>query len=196
MDPLTHYITGYFLGRRSQLGDAGVRAVTLCALLPDVDALCVLAGWDTLCVLHRTATHSLIGAAVIIMLVAVGFAVWRDKAQALQLLPWCVLGTLSHLFLDLFSFKTSLLTIFGVAAAEAGPEYLEGVQLFWPLSTARFSVVNLGLLSQGGTNIVMLAIFCMLTGSLLGETIRGSRPWRLWTDPVHSLYGRLKLSVL
>ena len=196
MDPLTHYIAGYFLGRRSQLGDAGIRAVTLCALLPDIDTLGAVAGWDALCVLHRTATHSLLGAVVIVLLVVMGFAAWRDKAQALQLLPWCLLGTLSHLFLDLFSFKTSLLTIFGVAAAQARPEYLEGVQLFWPLSTARFSFVTVGLLSQGVTNIVMLAIFCLFTGSLLGETIRGSRPWRLWTDPFHSLYGRLKLSVL
>ena len=196
MDPLTHYIAGYFLGRRSQLGDAGVRAVTLCALLPDIDMLGAVAGWDTLCVLHRTATHSFLGAAVIAVLVAMGFAVRRNKAQALQLLPWCALGTLTHLFLDLFSFKTSLLTILGVAAAQTGPAYLEGVQLFWPISTARFSFVTVGLLSQGVTNIAMLAIFCLLTGSLLGETIRGSRPWCLWTEPVHSLYGRLKLSVL
>ena len=196
MDPLTHYITGYFMGRRSQLGDAGVRAVTFCALLPDIDTIGAVAGWDALFTLHRTATHSLIGALVIAMLVTVGFAVWRDRAQAVQLLPWCVLGALSHIFLDLFSFKTSLLTILGVAAAQTGPAYLEGVQLFWPISTARFSFVTVGLLSQGATDIVMLAIFCLLTGSLLGETIRGSRPWRLWTDPFHSLYGRLKLSVL
>lgn len=181
MDPLTHYMTGYFLGRRSQLGDAGVRAVTLCALLPDIDMLGAVVGWDTLCVLHRTATHSLLGAAVIVVLVAVGFAVWRDKAQALQLLPWCALGTLSHLFLDLFSFKTSLLTIFGVAAAQARPEYLEGVQLFWPLSEARFSVVNLGLLSQGGTNIVMLAIFSLVIGGVVSEALRGTTPWHVWT---------------
>ncbi|MGC9444430.1 MAG: metal-dependent hydrolase [Candidatus Methanospirareceae archaeon] len=195
MDPLTHYIAGYFLGRRSQLGDAGIRAVTLCALLPDIDTIGAVAGWDALCVLHRTATHSLLGALVIAVLVTVGFAVRRDNAQTLQLLPWCLLGTLSHLFLDLFSFKTSLLTIFGVAAARAGPEYLEGIQLFWPLSQTRFSVVNLGLISQGGTNIMMLAIFSLFAGFLLSETMRGYRPWRLWTEPVHSLYGRLKQPV-
>ncbi len=181
MDPLTHYMAGYFLGRRSQLGDAGVRAVTLCAILPDIDTLGAVAGLDALYLLHRTATHSLIGAAVIVALVTMGFAVGRNRAQALQLLPWCVLGTLSHLFLDLFAFKTSLLSIFGVAAAEARPEYLEGVQLFWPLSTARFSLVNVGLLSQDGTTIAMLAIFTLVIGGVVSEALKGTTPWRVWT---------------
>ncbi|MBN1456204.1 MAG: metal-dependent hydrolase [Methanomicrobia archaeon] len=181
MDPLTHYIAGYFLGRRSQLGDAGIRAVTLCALLPDIDMIGAVAGWDALCELHRTATHSLLGALLIAVLVTVGFAVCRDKAQALQLLPWCVLGTLSHLFLDLFSFKTSLLSIFGVAAAQVGPEYLAGIELFWPLSTARFSFVTAGLLSQEFMNIAMLVIFSLVIGGVVSEARRGTAPWHAWT---------------
>jgi membrane-bound metal-dependent hydrolase YbcI (DUF457 family) len=193
MDPLTHYLAGYLLGRYSNLSNAGIRAVTLCALLPDIDALAVLGGWNALCVLHRTATHSLLGALIIALVVTAGLALWNGKDQALQLLPWCLGGTLSHLLLDLFSYKTSLLTILGIAAAQTRPEYLEGLQLFWPLSDARFSVVNLGLLSQASTNVAMLAIFCVFVGSMLGGTIRGSRPWRIWTDPVHSMYGRLKM---
>ncbi|HDS44579.1 MAG TPA: metal-dependent hydrolase [Methanomicrobia archaeon] len=181
MDPLTHYLAGYFLGRRSQLGDAGVRAVTLCALLPDIDTIGAVAGWDALFVLHRTATHSLLGALVIAVLVVLGFTVVRDRVQARQLLPWCVLGTLSHLFLDLFSFKTSLLTIFGVAAAQqAGPEYLEGVELLWPLSTARFSFVTAGLLSQECINIAMLVIFSLAIGGVVREARRGTYPWHSW----------------
>ena len=190
MDPLTHYLAGYLLGRHSGLSNAGIRAVTLCALLPDLDAIAVLGGWTALCTLHRTATHSLLGALLIALVVAAGVAAWTGKEQARHLLPWCLGGTLSHLLLDLFSYRTSLLTILGVAAAQTRPEYLEGLQLFWPLSEARFSLVNLGILSQASTNVAMLAIFCLLTGSLLGETLRGSRPWRLWTDPVHSLCGR------
>lgn len=192
MDPLTHYLAGYLLGRHRGLSSAGMRAVTLCALLPDIDAIAVLSGWSALCALHRTATHSLLGALIIALVVAAGAAAWTGKARALHLLPWCVAGAFSHLLLDLFSYKTSLLTVLGVAAAQTRPEYLEGLQLFWPLSEARFSVVNLGLLSQASTNVAMLALFCLLAGSLLSGTVRGSRPWRLWTAPVHSLYGRLK----
>jgi hypothetical protein len=193
MDPLTHYLAGYLLGRHRGVSNAGVCAITLCALLPDIDAIAVLGGWNALCVLHRTATHSLLGALIIALVVTAGLALWTGKDQALHLLPWCLGGALSHVLLDLFSYKTSLLTIVGVAAAQTRPEYLEGLQLFWPLSEARFSVVNLGLLSQESTNVAMLVIFCLFAGSMLAVTMQGSRPWRVWTDPIHSMYDRLKM---
>jgi membrane-bound metal-dependent hydrolase YbcI (DUF457 family) len=191
MDPLTHYLTGYLIGHHGNTGDAGIRTVTLCALLPDIDAIVVLGGWDALCGLHRTATHSLLGALIIAVIITTGFSSWTGKNKALHILPWCMVGTLSHLFLDMFSYNTSLLTIFGVAAAQSKPAYLEGVQLFWPLSEARFSVVNLGMLSQNSTNLAMIAVFCLFVGSMFGATLKGSRPWSIWTAPMYDCLKRL-----
>jgi hypothetical protein len=85
-----------------------------------------------------------------------------------------------------FSYNTSFLSIFGVAAAQSNPAYLEGIQLFWPLSEARFSVVNLGMLSQWSTNVMLIAIFCFFVGSMLGWTLKGTKPWSIWTDPIHA----------
>jgi membrane-bound metal-dependent hydrolase YbcI (DUF457 family) len=186
MDPLTHYMAGYILGRRGNAGEAGIRAITLCAMLPDIDTLVLVGGWDTLCGLHRTATHSLLSALVIALIMTAGFASWKGKNKALHILPWCMVGALSHLFLDMFSYNTSFLSIFGVAAAQSKPAYLEGVQLFWPLSEARYSVVNLGMLSQESTNVMMIAIFCLFVGSMLGGTLKGSKPWSIWTDPIYA----------
>ena len=189
MDPLTHYMAGYILGRRANAGEAGIRVITLCALLPDIDAIVVLSGWNALCGLHRTATHSLLGAFIMAFSVTAVFSLWKGGAQAPPIFPWCIAGVISHLFLDMFAFKTSLLTILGVAAAQTRPEYLEGVQLFWPLSEARYSVVNLGMLSQESTNVMMIAIFCLFVGGMLGGTLKGSRPWSIWTAPI---YARMK----
>ncbi|HUV02313.1 MAG TPA: metal-dependent hydrolase [Desulfobacteria bacterium] len=189
MDPLTHYMAGYILGRRGNAGEAGIRVITLCALLPDIDIIEVIGGLDLFYGLHRTVTHSLLSALVIALIMTAGFASWKGKNKALHILPWCLVGTLSHLFLDMFSYNTSFLSIFGVAAAQSKPAYLEGVQLFWPLSEARFSVVNLGMLSQESTNVMIIAIFCLFVGSMLGGTLKGSRPWSIWTDPI---YARMK----
>ena len=186
MDPLTHYMAGYILGRRCNAGEAGIRAITLCALLPDIDIIEVIGGLDLFYGLHRTATHSLLSALLIALIMTAGFATWKGKSQALHILPWCLGGTLSHLFLDMFSYNTSLLSVFGVAAAQSKPAYLEGVQLFWPLSDARYSVVNLGLLSQESTNVMMIAMFCLFVGSMLGGTLKGSRPWNIWTTPIYA----------
>jgi len=186
MDPLTHYMAGYILGRRGNAGEASIRVITLCALLPDIDTLVLIGGWDTLCGLHRTVTHSLLSALVIALIMTAGFASWKGKNKALHILPWCMVGTLSHPFLDMFSYNTSFLSIFGVAAAQSKPAYLEGVQLFWPLSEARYSVVNLGMLSQESTNVMMIAIFCLFVGSMLGGTLKGSKPWSIWTAPIYA----------
>jgi len=91
------------------------------ALAPDLDVIARL--WDPMAAVavHRTATHSFLGGAVVALLVA--GLVWAFKRESFfHLFGFAYLGLLSHIGLD-------LLTPFGTA-------------VLWPLTHKRFSLAQ------------------------------------------------------
>ena len=94
-------------------------ALSALAVLPDVDFLFAAVGPSTGPFAHRGATHSLVAAVVVGLIVAVAIRAWGGRRAIL----WGLVATAvvaSHPILDLFS-DTDL-----------------GVALLWPLSNARF----------------------------------------------------------
>jgi inner membrane protein len=94
-------------------------AVIVAGVIPGIDFLSVIGGPRAYLTLHRTVTHSIVGAAVLAVLVA--FVLWRigrkwepEPARFLGLLAAAACGVAGHLLLEL------------------GDNY--GEKLFWPFS--------------------------------------------------------------
>lgn len=123
MDTITHGITGVLVSRALPGGDRRPMMVAglLGALAPDLDAIARL--WDPMAAItvHRTATHSFLGGAVIAVIVA--GLVWGFRRDSFLLLfGFAYLGLLSHIGSD-------LLTSFGTA-------------ILWPLTDRRFALAQ------------------------------------------------------
>jgi len=123
MDIVTHGITGVLVSRAVPCGHkASVMAAGLIgALAPDLDLTARL--WDPMAAVavHRTATHSFLGGAVIAVLVA--GLVWGIRRDSFfYLFGSAYLGLLSHIGSD-------LLTSFGTA-------------ILWPLTDRRFALAQ------------------------------------------------------
>src|SRR5215472_4792516 len=121
MEPITHALASVAIGR------AGLNKVTRAAtpmllasgLIADVDWITRLGGARTFLLGHRTATHSLLGTSIIVVLVAATFWLAGRRYRKLSVttiaaLTICSVGAGAHLFLDLLN------------------SY--GVKLFWPFS--------------------------------------------------------------
>jgi inner membrane protein len=123
MDIVTHGITGVLVSRAVPSGHktSVMAAGFIGALAPDLDLIARL--WDPMAAIavHRTATHSFLGGAVIAVVVA--GLVWGIRRDSFfHLFGSAYLGLLSHIGSD-------LLTSFGTA-------------IFWPLTDRRFALAQ------------------------------------------------------
>lgn len=162
MEPVTHALTSIALGR------AGLNKVTRMAtpmllvsgLIADVDWVTRLAGANAFLHGHRTATHSLIGTAAIIIGVAAAFWIAGRKypkfnVEMMAAIPICAIGASAHLLLDLMN------------------PY--GVKLLWPFSQKWYAW-------DLADSVDAWILFFLLAGLLLPELFRlileeiGSRP--------------------
>ena len=123
MDILTHGITGVLVSRALPGGHRGsmMAAGLIGALAPDLDVVARL--WDPLAAInvHRTATHSFIGGAIVALGVA-GLVWGLTRQNPLRLFGFAYLELLSHIGSD-------LLTSFGTG-------------ILWPLSDRRFALAQ------------------------------------------------------
>lgn len=162
MEPVTHALASIALGR------AGLNKVTRMATpmllvsgtIADVDWATRLGGASAFLRGHRTATHSLLGTAVIIVGVAAAF--WlagrkypRMAAGGMAAIVICAIGASAHLLLDMLN------------------PY--GVKLLWPFSQKWYAW-------DIADTVDGWIIFLLLAGLLLPELFRliheeiGSRP--------------------
>jgi inner membrane protein len=106
-------------GTPSDVLASRMAALSTLALLPDLDFLIPAVGPSTGPFAHRGASHSLVAAMVVGLIIAVAIKAWGGR----RAIMWGIVATAvvaSHPILDLFS-DTDL-----------------GVALLWPLSNARF----------------------------------------------------------
>jgi membrane-bound metal-dependent hydrolase YbcI (DUF457 family) len=121
LDPITHVIAGGLAGAAA-LPNApweGIAISATAALLPDLDFVLYYINKEKSQDLHRGPTHSLLG--LVVLTALVGAAAWLILGwQFWAAAGVAAIGLGSHLFLDF--------VLHGV-----------GLELFWPLSTKRFS---------------------------------------------------------
>ena len=162
MEPVTHALTSIALGR------AGLNKVTRMAtpmllvsgMIADVDWVTRLGGASTFLHGHRTATHSLLGTAVIVVAVSAAFWLAGRKypklaVNVLAALLICAIGAGVHLLLDLLNGY--------------------GVKLMWPFSPKWYAW-------DLADSVDAWIIFFLLCGLLMPELFRlilgeiGSKP--------------------
>ena len=109
MDPVSHLLLARMVAalRTSRDVPRGVVAATvLGGIAPDLDAAVMAVGWDHYLRWHELGTHALAGTPVPALVVAALVRAWAPATSlgALWLGAW--LGTLSHVFFDLYSGAT------------------------------------------------------------------------------------------
>jgi inner membrane protein len=124
MDPVTHAVIGLSLakltGNSLSLGDAATVAITVGAVLPDIDI--VMQKWGDYVYLknHRGVTHSVLGLVVSAVILGAMVKAIFPESGFLSLTLWSLLGCFSHSFFDVFN------------------SY--GAKLLWPLSGKKLSL--------------------------------------------------------
>jgi inner membrane protein len=164
MEPVTHALTSVALGRAglNKITRAATPMLLVSGLIADVDWASRLGGADIFLRGHRTATHSLVGTAAIIVAVAAAF--WfagRKYPQfAVGIFPAliiCAIGAGAHLLLDMLN------------------SY--GVKLLWPFSPKWYAW-------DLADAVDSWILFFLLAGLLIPELFRlvleeiGSKPKR------------------
>ena len=126
MEPVTHLLTCIALGRAglNKLTRAATPMLLVSGMLADADRATRLGGAESFLRGHRTATHSLVGtAAIVILVAAAGWLAGRTYSKltvGLFTALWiCTMGAGAHVILDLLN--------------------SEGVQLLWPFRAKRYA---------------------------------------------------------
>jgi inner membrane protein len=164
MEPVTHALTSIALGRAglNKITRGATPMLLVSGLIADVDWVTRLGGAATFLRGHRTLTHSLVGTAAIIALVAV--ASWLTGRKypkfAVRIFPAlaiCTLGAGAHLLLDMLNGY--------------------GVKLLWPFSPKWYAW-------DLADSVDSWILFFLLVGLLIPELFRlvleeiGSKPKR------------------
>ncbi len=58
MDPFTHYMIGFAIGKKMKIDRFGMKCMVICSLLPDIDVFSLFLGYDFATSFHGTVTHS------------------------------------------------------------------------------------------------------------------------------------------
>jgi len=165
MDPLTHYMFAYSLGRKWNLERPQLKALTFAALLPDIDVISILLGIEFFVEFHGTITHSIVVALLLSFILSFIFFLYYRK----NVVPFAILGVGMHLLLD---FLPTLWPRWGH----------EGMILLFPFTANEFAlrcVVPYSLLI-GVVCVSLLALFSLY--ALLYFMKKKEYPWRIWID--------------
>jgi len=162
MDPISHYLFAWLIGRKLQIERVYYRVLVFSGLLPDIDIVSIVFGIEYAREFHGTMTHSIFMAlslAVALSLLSrLIFKVefWKGSEYAL-------LGATSHIFLDIFNVSSF---------AKYGGRFL------WPMYPS--SLFLREFIAPEYANAIYLAILLLL---LLGGgyfVIKKIYPWSIW----------------
>lgn len=123
MDPISHAIIGlsiFGLHQAPNIGNPALIGAIVGALAPDFDIVTKIRSDYVYLKHHRVESHSLIGGAVISVLITLGLSLFYPTFIFTEVLLWTMLGSLSHILFD-------LLNSYGVA-------------LLYPLSNKKYSL--------------------------------------------------------
>jgi membrane-bound metal-dependent hydrolase YbcI (DUF457 family) len=109
VDPVSHLLFARMVAalRPARAVPRGVVVATvLGGLAPDADAALMAAGWDVYLRWHELGTHAVAGTPIVALLTAAFVRTWAPATSLGALTVGAWLGTLSHVFFDLYSGAT------------------------------------------------------------------------------------------
>ena len=162
MDPVSHYLFAWFIGRDLKIERVYCRVLVLGGLLPDIDILSIVFGIEHAREFHGTLTHSIFiaiaSALALAFLSGLIFRIdfWRSGEYA-------VLGVTSHIFLDVFNVSSF---------AKFGGRFL------WPLYTR--SLFLREFIAFEYANAIYFAILLLLLLGGVYFILKKIYPWSIW----------------
>jgi len=162
MDPLSHYLFAWFIGRKLRIERAYHRVLVLGGLLPDIDALSIVFGIEYVREFHGALTHSIFVALplalALALLLELIFEVefWRSSLYA-------ALGVASHIFLDIFNVSS---------LAKYGGRFL------WPMYTRNLFLREFIALEYANAVYITVLMLLLLGGGYF--ILKKIYPWSIW----------------
>lgn len=158
MDPFSHYMIAYFIGKRLKVEHTALLAITLGAWLPDIDAFSIVLGVDAFSRMHGTFTHSLFMPFILAELLAIVFLLYHKRFMLHYIYGGCLIHLATDMALTgsyplLFPFTNRIISI---------DPYISFEKWIW--------AVNFTLMAVGS-----LVYFIYLLR-------KGEYPWRIWFD--------------
>lgn len=165
MDPITHYMFAYALGRKRRLSKTKLQALTFSALLPDIDVFTVVLGWDFVVEFHGTVTHSISIAVLLSLILSVFFYIHYKK----NLVVYGIIGVSMHLLIDM------IMTFM--------PEWRgKGMMLLFPFSMEKFALRNMVPYSLVIGVLVISSLFIFSIFLFFRYVRKKEYPWRIWIN--------------
>lgn len=105
MDLISHGLLGVVFGRGFSLDKPYRIMFIISCIIPDIDSISILAGFEEFFQYHRGPTHSFVGMLLIPLAISVVYAGFKrlPAQKFLLILSICLCGTFSHIFLDLIT---------------------------------------------------------------------------------------------
>lgn len=166
MDPLSHYLFAWLIGRKLKIERVYCRVLVLGGLLPDIDILSIVFGIEYAREFHGTMTHSIFIAIALALALAFlsglifRIELWRSSEYA-------VLGVVIHIFLDVFNVSSF---------AKFGGRFL------WPLYPRSLFIREFVTFEYA--NAIYLAILLLLLLGGVYLILKKIYPWSIWLKAV------------
>ena len=156
MDPITHICSGILLGQTlrpsSRVRCAMLVVLGVAAFAPDVDAVSYLWGAEAFYRFHHTYTHTLLGIAILAVLLAGVECYWVRAISFARLVALNLAGCTLHLLGDLIA--------------------VWPLPLLWPWSTRGFT-----LRWTGDFDLVVMLVVGLGTGLAATDRLQHVAPW-------------------
>jgi membrane-bound metal-dependent hydrolase YbcI (DUF457 family) len=161
MDPISHYMIPWLAGRRLSLEKTVYRAFLLASVIPDIDVVTLVFGFDYLLQNHATVTHSIFGG----LLLALGVALIFREGRTL---PWALAGVYLHILIDVL--------------LNTGMVFKGGCPLLWPFSDVKCLLVYYVDVPVIAFRAVYLMIAILAYVSAFYYISKKEYPWGIWTE--------------
>jgi membrane-bound metal-dependent hydrolase YbcI (DUF457 family) len=160
MDPISHYMISWIIGKKLELEKNVYKAFLIASLIPDIDVVTIVFGFDYLLKNHATASHSIIAGLIFAFIISIAF---RDIKK---ILPFALLGVFLHSFIDILV-NTAII-------------FQGGCTLLWPFSDMKFLLayhVDIpGIVFRSTYVLVALVMY----SSALYYILKKDYPWSIW----------------
>lgn len=165
MDPFSHYMVAYAVGRKADISINKMRAITLAGVSPDFDGFSIIFGFEAFRNFHGGPFHSILIALILAMAITVGFYLFTKENVAL----FAVIGVFLHLLLDVPN-------TLGYECSRDGLYYL------WPFSDYPIALQNVIPEPKIWHLVIVSIILSSSLAYFLLRARRGEYAWRIWID--------------
>jgi len=158
-------MVAYAAGRKADISINKMRAITLAAVIPDIDGFSILLGLEAFRNLHGGPFHSILFAVIFALAITIGFYLYSKE----NVVVWAFLGVSFHLLLDIPN-------TLGNRLVE------DGLYYFWPFSDWKIALQNVVPDPRIWQIAIMSTIFFLSLAYFLLRVKKDEFPWRIWLD--------------